>query len=77
MANQSIKDFQTKVVQSKGWLSLCSMARIYDLWDGSLDKHKVPGLALYYIQVGHRAQELQHPIDAYRYISQYKQNYPF
>ena len=36
--------FQTKVVQSKVWLSaifICVMARIYNLWDGYLDKRKV------------------------------------
>ncbi len=34
------QDFQTKVIQTIGGCLLCSMARIYDLWDGSLDQHK-------------------------------------
>ena len=39
-------NLQTKVVQSKGWLSamLRNMARINDPWDGSLNKRKVRGL---------------------------------
>ena len=40
-------DFQPRVVQSKGWLSAivcCSMAKINDLWDRSMDKRKVLSL---------------------------------
>ncbi len=40
-------DLQTKVIQSKGWLSAivsCSMAKINDLCHGSLDQRKVRGL---------------------------------
>ena len=36
-----------KSVQLKGWLSAivcCSMAKINDLWDGSMDKRKVRSL---------------------------------
>ena len=60
--------FKTKMVQSKGWLSAavcCSMAKINDLWDGSMDKRKVRGLVLCCGQDGYRAQVPQHP---YRYI---------
>ena len=44
-------------------LLLCSMARIYDLWDGSLDKCKVRGLVPCWDQDGYRAKEKkeQHP----------------
>ncbi len=44
---------------------LGSMARIYDIWDGSLDKRKVRGLVLVPCcdQDGYRAQVLQHLID--------------
>ncbi len=37
-------DFQIKVVQSKVWLSAivcCSMAKLNNLWDGSMDQRKV------------------------------------
>ncbi len=42
---------------------LCSMARIYDLWDGSLDQLKVRGLD----QDSYEAQEPQHHIDTSSY----------
>ncbi len=51
--------FRTKVVQSKGWLSgivCCSMAKINDLWDGSIDQCKVRGLVPCCGQDGYRAQ---------------------
>ncbi len=57
------EDFQTKVVQSKGWLSAivcCSMAKINDLWDGSMDKRKVRSLVPCCGQDGNLAQEPQH-----------------
>ncbi len=56
-------------MQSKGWLSVFSMAKINDLWDGSLDKRKVRGLVPCWGQDGNRAQVQQHSIDSYRYIS--------
>ncbi len=40
------KDFHREVVRSKSWLSAISMARIYDMWDGSVDQHKVVGIAM-------------------------------
>ena len=42
---------------------LGSMARIYNLWDGSLDKRKVGGLVPYCGQDGYRAQVPQHRIE--------------
>ncbi len=48
---------------------LGSMARLYDLWDGALEKHKVRGLDPCCGQDGYRAQVSQHPINSYRYIS--------
>ena len=47
---------------------LYSMAWIYDLWDGSLDKRKVRGLVPCCGQDGylHLAKVPQHPIDLYR-----------
>ncbi len=50
-----------KCNQRVGYL-LCSMAKIYDIWDGSLDKRKVTGLVPCYGQDGYRAQVLQQPI---------------
>ncbi len=41
---------------------LCSMARIQDILDGSLDKRKVRGLVPYYGQDGFRAQVQIHNI---------------
>ena len=58
-----IQDFKTKVMQSKGWLSAivcCSMAKINDLWDGSMDKRKVRSLVPCCGQDGNLAQEPQH-----------------
>ncbi len=46
---------------------LFSMAKIYDLLNQSLDKHKVRGLVLCCGQDGNGAQV--HPINTYRYIS--------
>ena len=43
---------------------LCSMARIYDQWDGSLDKRKVYGLVPCCCQDGYLGQVPQHPIDS-------------
>ncbi len=41
----TVRTSKQRTVQSKGWLSAnSSMARIYDLWDGSLDQRKVRGL---------------------------------
>ena len=57
----SSEDFQTKVVQSKGWLSVAS---IYDLWDGCMDKHKVRSVVPCCGQDGNRAQVTQHSIDS-------------
>ncbi len=38
------EEFQTKVVQSKGWLTaiVCCIMMINDLWDWSMDQSKVP-----------------------------------
>ncbi len=47
---------------------LGSMARIYNLWDGSLNKRNVRGLVPCCGQDGYRAQVPQHPIDIFRYI---------
>ena len=48
---------------------LCSMARIYNQWDGSLDKRKVSDLVVHCCcQDGYRAQVPQHPIYSSRYI---------
>ncbi len=44
------------------------MAKINDLWDGSMDKGKMRGLVPFCGQVGHRAQVLQHPIDSYTHL---------
>ena len=41
--NHAELGFQTKVFQSKGWLSV--MWYGYDLWDGSLDQRKVRGVS--------------------------------
>ncbi len=57
-----------KVVQSKGWLSAivcCSMAKINDIWDGSMDQRKMSGLVPCCGQDGCRAQVPQHPIHSY------------
>ncbi len=53
---------------------LCSIARIYDLWDGSLNKRNLRTRSLVACcgQDGYRDQVLQHPINTYRYISQKK-----
>ena len=48
----------------KGLVICWSMARINDLWDGSMDKHKVRGLVPCGGQDGYRAQVPQHPIDS-------------
>ncbi len=58
-------DLLTKVVQSKGWLSV--EARINDLLDGSMDKRKVRGLVPCCGQDGYRAQVSQRPIDSYNF----------
>ena len=42
---------------------LFSMAKIYDIWDGSLEKRKVRGLGPCCSQDGYRAQVQQRPID--------------
>ncbi len=60
------QDFQTKVLQSKGWLSVilcCSTDKVNDLWDGSIDQRKVRGLVPYCGQEGYLAQVPQHPIE--------------
>ncbi len=44
---------------------LCSMARIHELLDGSLDKRKLRGLVLCCGQDGYGAQVPQHPINTY------------
>ena len=62
------QDFQTKVVQSKGWLSAivcCSMAKGM----GSLEKSKVRGLLPCCGQDGYRAQLPQLPIDSYLHLT--------
>ncbi len=59
---------QKKVMLSKGWLSAivcCSMAKINDLCDGSMDKRKVRSLVPCCGQDGNRAQVLQHSIVSY------------
>ncbi len=61
-------DFQAKFVQLKGWMSAivcCSMAKINNLWDGSMDQRKMRGLVPSSGQDGYRAQVPQHPIDSY------------
>ena len=66
------KDFQTKVVQSKGWLSAiacCSMAQIDDLWNWSMDKREVRGLVPCCGQDGYRDQVPQHPKDSYTHLT--------
>ena len=45
---------------------LCCMAKIYDLWDGTLDKRRVRGLVPCCVQDGYRAQVPQQPI--YQYL---------
>ena len=47
----------------KGFVVCWSMARINDLWDGSMDKRKVRSLDPCYGQDGNRAQVPQYPID--------------
>ncbi len=42
-AHLGLLDFQRSYNQRVGCL-LCSMARMYDLWDGSLEKRKVRSL---------------------------------
>ncbi len=49
----------------KGLVVCWSMARINDLWDGSMDKRKVRGHIPCCGQDGYRAQEPQRPIDSY------------
>ncbi len=41
------------------------MAKINDLWDGSMDKHRVHGLVPFCGQDGYRAQVTQLPLDLY------------
>ena len=48
----------------KGLVFCWSMARIIDLWDGSMDKRKVRGLVPCCGEEGFRAQIPQHPIDS-------------
>ncbi len=45
------------------WL-LCSIARIYNLWNGSMDKREVRGLIPCCGHYGYRAQVPQHPLDS-------------
>ena len=45
------------------------VSRIYDLWDGYLDKRKVCGLVPCCGQDGYQAQLLHKLIDTYKYIS--------
>ena len=42
------------------------MAKINDLWDGSMDKRKVRGLVPFCGQDGYRAQVPQLPLDSYK-----------
>ena len=49
----------------KGLVVCWSMARINDLWDGSMDKRKVRSLVPCCGQDVNRAQVPQHPIDSY------------
>ena len=61
----TVKTFrQSSCNQRAGCLS-CSKARIYDVWDGSLDKRKVPGLVPCCGQDGYQDQVPQQPIDTY------------
>ncbi len=63
---------QTKVVQSKGWLSAivcCNMAKINGQWDGSTNKRKVRGLVPCCGQDGYRTQVPQLPIDSYTHLT--------
>ena len=51
------------------YLMLMNSDRIYDLWDGSLDKRKVRGVVPWCGQDGYQAQIPRYAIDSYRYIS--------
>ena len=53
-------------------IMLYSIARINDVWDGSLDKFKLRVSGPLFIGSGwlSRPSTAQHPIDSYRYISQ-------
>ena len=46
------------------------MAKINDLWDGSLDKRKVRSLAPCCGQDGYRARVPQHPIDFLTFLDE-------
>ncbi len=48
----------------KGLVVCLSLARINDLWDWSMDKHKVRSLVSCCDQDGNRAQVPQQPIDS-------------
>ena len=49
----------------KGLVVCWSLAGINDLWNGSMDKHKVHSLFPCCGQDGNRAQVPHHPIDSY------------
>ena len=61
----TFRTFRQRAWNQRVGCLLCSMARINDLWDGSLDKHKVRGLVPCCGQDCYRAQVPQHPIDSF------------
>ncbi len=59
-------NFKTQVVQSRDGLYAivcCSMAKINDIWVGSVDKRRVRGLVPCCGQDGYRAKVKQLPMD--------------
>ncbi len=62
----SARTFRQRSYNQKVGCLLCSMDRIFDILDGSLDKRKVRCLVLCCGQDGYRTQIPQHSIDSYR-----------
>ena len=62
----TVRTFRQRSCNQNVGCLLCSMAGIYDLLDGSLDKRKVRGLVPCCGEDGYRAQVPQHTIDSYR-----------
>ncbi len=65
----TVKTFRQRSCNPRVGCLPCSMARIYDIRDGYLDKRKVRSMVLCCGEDVYRAQVPQHPIDSYRYIS--------
>ncbi len=63
---QTVRTSRQRLCNQRICYLLCSMAMIYNLWDGSLDKRKVRSLVSLCGQDGYSAQVPQHPIDSYR-----------